>query len=43
MLTALQRRSADVPLAHFRGEGTLLEIRTDDLRFSQDDAGSERD
>jgi len=29
-----------LPLAHFRGKGTLLEIRADDLRFSQEEATS---
>ena len=27
-----------LPLAHFRGKGVMLEIRTDDLRFTVDDA-----
>lgn len=29
-----------LPLAHFRGKGTLLEIRADDLRFSHEEATS---
>jgi LuxR family maltose regulon positive regulatory protein len=32
------RADPPLPLAHFRGRGMMLEIRTDDLRFSRDEA-----
>lgn len=34
------RADPQLPLAHFRGRGILLEIDTDDLRFTMDEAGS---
>ncbi len=34
------RTEPDLPLAHFRGRGTLLEIGPDDLRFTLDEAAS---
>jgi LuxR family maltose regulon positive regulatory protein len=34
------RADPPLPLAHFRGKGMMLEIRTDDLRFTQDDTVS---
>ncbi len=37
-LVIAARADPPLPLARFRGKGTMLEIRTDDLRFTQDDA-----
>jgi LuxR family maltose regulon positive regulatory protein len=37
-LIIASRADPTLPLANFRGKGMMLEIRTDDLRFSQDDA-----
>jgi LuxR family maltose regulon positive regulatory protein len=34
------RADPPLPLAHFRGKGMMLEIRTDDLRFTLDDTAS---
>jgi LuxR family maltose regulon positive regulatory protein len=39
-LTIATRGDPPLPLARFRGKGMMLEIRTDDLRFTLDDAAS---
>ena len=39
-LVIAARADPPLPLARFRGKGIMLEIRTDDLRFTQDDAAS---
>jgi len=39
-LVIAARADAPLPLARFRGKGTMLEIRTDDLRFTLDDAAN---
>ena len=39
-LVIASRADPPLPLAHFRGKGMMLEIRTDDLRFTLDDAAS---
>lgn len=39
-LVIATRADPPLPLARFRGKGMMLEIRTDDLRFTQDDAAS---
>lgn len=39
-LVIAARADPPLPLARFRGKGMMLEIRTDDLRFTQDDAAS---
>ncbi len=39
-LVIAARADPPLQLAHFRGKGMLLEVRTDDLRFSLDDAAS---
>jgi LuxR family maltose regulon positive regulatory protein len=39
-LVIATRADPPLPLAHFRGKGMMLEIRTDDLRFTQDEAAS---
>lgn len=39
-LVIATRADPPLPLAHFRGKGMMLEIRTDDLRFTQDDTTS---
>ena len=37
-LVIASRADPPLPLAHFRGKGMMLEIRSDDLRFNLDDA-----
>jgi LuxR family maltose regulon positive regulatory protein len=39
-LVIATRADPPLPLARFRGKGMMLEIRTDDLRFTRDDAAS---
>ncbi len=39
-LVIAARADPPLPLARFRGKGMMLEIRTDDLRFTLDDAAS---
>jgi LuxR family maltose regulon positive regulatory protein len=39
-LVITTRKDPPLPLAHFRGRGTMLEIRADDLRFTVEEAAN---
>jgi LuxR family maltose regulon positive regulatory protein len=39
-LIIASRTDPPLPLPHYRGKGTLLEIRADDLRFNEDEAAA---
>jgi LuxR family maltose regulon positive regulatory protein len=39
-LVITTRKDSPLPLAHFRGRGTMLEIRADDLRFTVEEAAN---